>query len=352
MKKKKGLKIFGGILLGIVLIVVVAVGCLTVREYRPDPVESVTPGGGTRSLNIGEEFTVLTYNTGYAGLSKDEDFFMDGGKKVSPESQILVEENLDGISQTLTEQNADIYFLQEVDRDSKRTYHIDEQDYYEQKLGMSGMFACNFKCDFVPYPLPPIGKVTSGLVTMTEFQVAEASRIALPESFSWPVKTCNLKRCMLETRIPLEGTEKELVMINFHLEAYDSGEGKIAQSKMLAEKLKAEYEKGNYVIAGGDFNQTFEGIDKYPIHDKSSWVPGVVGSEDIPDGFSYAISDNVPTCRLLNGPYSGNYEDSQVYVIDGFIVSDNIEIKNVENIDTEFVYTDHQPVRLEALLKN
>ena len=42
--------------------------------------------------------------------------------------------------------------------------------------------------------------------------------IALPESFTWPVKTCNLKRCMLETRIPLEGSDKELVMINFHLE--------------------------------------------------------------------------------------------------------------------------------------
>ena len=58
--------------------------------------------------------------------------------------------------------------------------------------------------------------------------------------------------------MPLEGTDKELVLINFHLEAYDSGEGKIAQSKMLAEKLESEYQQGNYVIAGGDFNQTFE----------------------------------------------------------------------------------------------
>ena len=47
------------------------------------------------------------------------------------------------------------------------------------------------------------------------------NRIKLAESFSWPIKTCNLKRCMLETRIPIEGTDKELVLINFHLEAYD-----------------------------------------------------------------------------------------------------------------------------------
>ena len=53
-------------------------------------------------------------------------------------------------------------------------------------------------------------------------------------------------------------------------------------------------------------------------------------NEDIPEGFSYAVSDNVPTCRLLNGPYSGNYDDSQVYVLDGFIVSDNLKIDQVE----------------------
>lgn len=109
--------------------------------------------------------------------------------------------------------------------------------------------------------------------------------------------------------------------------------------------------KGNYVIAGGDFNQTFDGMDTYPIHDKDSWVPGKVGKEDIPEGFSYAVSDNVPTCRLLNGPYSGNYDDSQVYVLDGFIVSDNLKIDQVENINTQFEYTDHQPVKLNVTLK-
>ena len=104
-------------------------------------------------------------------------------------------------------------------------------------------------------------------------------------------------------------------------------------------KLKEEYEKGNYVIVYGDFNQTFDGMwTPHPIHDKDSWVPGKVGKEDIPEGFSYAVSDNVPTCRPLNGPYSGNYDDSQVYVLDGFIVSDNLKIDQVENIDTVRIY--------------
>ena len=351
MKKKKVLKIIGGIVLIIVLAVAAFVLFLTIREYRPDAEEKVTVSGGTESLQAGDSFTVLTYNTGYAGLSRDEDFFMDGGEKVRPDSKELVEDNLAGICSVMKEQDVDCYFLQEVDRDARRSFHIDEQEYYENALGMEGMYACNFKCDFIPYPFPPIGKVDSGLVTMTDLAVSDATRIALPESFKWPIKTCNLKRCMLETRIPIEGSGRELVLINFHLEAYDSGEGKIAQSKMLAEKLAEEYEKGNYVIAGGDFNQTFEGVDTYPILNTENWKPGIIGTGDIPEHFSFAVSDNVPSCRLLNEPYSGNYEDSQVYVIDGFIVSDNLEVVNVENIDIDFMWSDHQPVRLEVILK-
>lgn len=351
MKAKKRLKKVGTVLFVVFLAVAVVLIYYTVREYRPDEMETIeTVGDGMESLAMGDTCTIMTYNTGYAALSCEEDFFMDGGTKVRPDSEEVVEDNLAGIASILEQEDADVYFLQEVDRNARRSYHIDEMEYYEESLGLSGIYACNFKCDFVPYPVPPIGQVEAGLVTLTDYTVSAASRISLPESFSWPIKTCNLKRCMLEVRIPIEGSEKELVLINFHLEAYDSGEGKLAQSRMLAEKLQEEYEKGNYVIAGGDFNQTFEGIDTYPILDTDNWMPGEIGEDDIPEGFSFAVSDNVPTCRLLNAPYSGNYEDSQVYVLDGYIVSDNLEVLRIENIDTEFQYSDHQPVRLTVQL--
>ena len=350
MKGKKILKRVGVVILCIVLVVAAVLIFYTVREYRPKSIEFLNVGNGTKTLSEGDSFSVLTYNTGYGALSKDEDFFMDGGSKVQPDSKEVVEKNLAGISDILKDQAADFYFIQEVDIDAKRSFHINERAYYEKALDMSSIYACNFKCDFVPYPIPPIGKVEAGLVTMTDYQVESAKRIKLAESFSWPIKTCNLKRCMLETRIPIEGTDKELVLINFHLEAYDSGEGKVAQMKQLSEKLQEEYAKGNYVIAGGDFNQTFEGMDTYPLKDQENWTPGIVGADDIPDGFCLFATDNVPTCRLLNAPYSGNYEDSQVYVIDGFIVSDNLQVTMLQNVDTGFVYSDHQPVQMQVTM--
>ena len=41
--------------------------------------------------------------------------------------------------------------------------------------------------------------------------------------------------------MPIEGSDKELVSINLHLEAYDDGEGKAKQLKQLMDLLKEEY---------------------------------------------------------------------------------------------------------------
>ncbi len=354
MSMKKLFKILGCIAAAAVVLAAAFLGVMTAWEYRPEAVENIEVPEAMaegRMMKEGQTLSILSLNTGYCGLSKDENFFMDGGTKVAPDSRELVERNISGISQILADAQTDIYFLQEVDVNSKRSYHIDQTEAYSSELGMPGIFAYDFNAKFVPYPFPMIGKVESGLYTMTGYKVTEASRIALPESFSWPIKTCNLKRCILMSRLPVEGTDKELVLMNFHLEAYDSGEGKIAQTRLLASLIQEEYEKGNYVIAGGDFNQTIEGIDKYPIWNTEDWVPGTLMNSDLPEHFSFAVSDNAPTCRLLNGPYSGNYQDSQVYVIDGFIVSDNMDLVSVENIDVGFEYSDHQPVRLTVKLK-
>ena len=349
MKKVwKGILIFVAVLIGVL---VLGVGFLTIVEYRPAPVESLEAAGGEKPLAVGDSIRLLTFNIGFGCLSKDEDFFMDGGKKVAPESRELPEENMAGIAQFLQEEEADICLLQEVDVDSTRSFHINEKEYLEEALGIKGILATNFRSFFVPYPIPPIGKVDGGILTLSQYPVREASRISLPVPFKWPVRIANLKRCLLVARLPIEGTDKELVIINLHLEAYDNGEGKIAQSKMLNDVLAQEYEKGNYVIAGGDFNQTLDTLlTSYPRLNPDGWLPGTLSNENLPEHFSYAMTDNVPTCRTLAKPYSGSYEDTQLYILDGFIFSDNLRLDTLENVDLNFRYADHNPVLLEVTL--
>lgn len=352
--KKRILKTTGIVVLLLLAIVVVFLAFVTITEYKPDEVEQLEIISEEKGeANPNDTLKLIAYNIGYAALSQKEDFFMDGGKKVRPDNQALIQENLEGIVSELKELNADVYLLQEVDLNSKRTYYTNEKEYLEQEMGMSGIFAYNFNSKYVPYPFPTIGKVESGMLTLSQHAVTEATRISLPVPFSWPVSTCNLKRALLETRLPLMGSDKELVIINLHLEAYDDGEGKIKQTKMLMSKLEEEYAKGNYVIAGGDFNQVFEGFSGgYLIKDKDFWTPGNIEENSIPDGFTIAVDDSNPTSRLLNEPYPGNNEDAQVYVIDGFIVSPNVEVQEVKVIDTQFKYSDHQPVSLSVRLKN
>lgn len=345
------LKVIIGVMAVVFLIGAAGVIYLTVREYRPKKNEKVEVPKGSRKLSVSDKLTFLTWNTGYASLDKTQDFFMDGGTKVMPDKKEEVLANMEAISQTLKENAADVYFLQEVDIYSKRSYYQDQTAFYREELGMGNMFAYNFKCDFVPYPLPFIGHVESGVATYTQLGAAEASRIALPESFSWPVKTCNLKRCLLTTRIPFEDSDKELVLVNLHLEAYDDGAGKKAQSALLAQVLEEEYQKGNYVIAGGDFNQTFSSVAKYPIWNKDGWVPPKMDEDSLPEGFRFVIDDSAPTCRLLDAPYTGSYDTSQVYVLDGFIVSENIMVETADVVDVGFENTDHQPVRMTVNLK-
>ena len=333
-------------------------------EYKPAAEETVlieTQNGSTapvKILNPGDTLTVFSQNTGYAGLGEEADFFMDGGSSVQPKVEHSVK-NLTGLSEFLNRLNADVYFLQEVDTDSKRSYGINQAQTYWNSLSennpdrsYSSAFALNFSCNYVPYPMPPIGKVHSGLQTISGFSMNNAKRVSLPCPFQWPVSACNLKRCLLVSYVPLENTDRQLVLVNLHLEAYDDGEGKAAQTKALMDLLTREYEKGNYVIAGGDFNQIFPGtLETYPINSPDLWTPGVLEEDMLPEGWQFAYDSVTPTCRLLNQPYNPDSEDTQFYILDGFILSPNCTVRSVTTVNSDFLFADHNGVKLEVALE-
>lgn len=327
---------------------------LSIREYKPEETESVTiEGKGSRTLSEGDSLRVTSWNIGYGGLDQDHDFFMDGGKDVRPKSEDVIRTNLDGITRQIEELNSDVYFLQETDVDSKRSYHVNEYAHLAEAFPeFENTFAPNYKVDYVPYPIPTIGKVESGLVSLNSFSASESQRIALPTAFSWPVRLGQLKRGLLVNRVPVSGTEKELVLVNLHLEAYDSGEGKIAQTKLLVEFLEQEYAKGNYVIAGGDFNQTFsrEDMEQYPVINPDLWTPGVLDLSGLSEDWILAEDHTVPSCRLLNQPYNPESPDTQFYIIDGFLLSPNLTLEEVKTTDAGFRYADHNPVTIQVRL--
>jgi endonuclease/exonuclease/phosphatase family metal-dependent hydrolase len=177
-------------------------------------------------------------------------------------------------------------------------------------------------------------------------------RRSLPISTSL-TKILDLDRCYSVTRIPVENG-KELLLYNVHASAYGSDDSiRTAQMTMLFEDMQSEYEKGNYVICGGDFNHDFTGDSTQKLN----------GGAEVDFGWAQPFPMNllpdciercdgytelVPTCRNCDIPYkAGNF----TIIVDGFLVTKNVEVSSVENINTEFVYSDHNPVVLEFALK-
>ncbi len=328
---------------------------LVFAEYFPEDRESLNiDGTSKKTIDKDKSIRLITYNLGYLSLDSTQDFFMDGGENVRPKNATNVTKNLAAVKNFIDSQKADIFLFQEVDLNAKRSYKINEYDGLKNEFEGTAAFAYMFNSLYIPYPIfNTVGHVESGVATLNKYNVTEATRVSLPSAIKWPKRAVMYKNCLLEERIPIKGSKKELVVYNVHLDAYGSGEGKNAQLDVLLENMKAEYEKGNYVIAGGDFNQTFPGVDmeKFPLIDTEHYVPNQLTADYLPKGWKFVTDIEKPSSRLLNEPYTGNYDNTQLYVIDGFLLSPNIKSESVTTIENNFSYSDHHPVKIKIKLK-
>ncbi len=67
----------------------------------------------------------------------------------------------------------------------------------------------------------------------------------------------------------------------------------------------------------------------------------------LPEGFKFAYDNAVPTCRVLNAPFT-SLTENQLYAIDGFILSPNLELDFIAAVNGNFRYTDHNPVYMRV----
>ena len=77
---------------------------------------------------------------------------------------------------------------------------------------------------------------------------------------------------------------KELVIFELHMSAYgNSDEIREGQIRMLTEDMQKEYEAGNYVLCGGDFNHDLK-ADENDSAERESWAYPFPRSE-LPEHF-------------------------------------------------------------------
>lgn len=327
---------------------------ISLTDYKPENVIALeVQHNQDLSLPIEKEFSITTFNLGYGGLDKNEHFFMDGGSNSRASSKEKVEENMLAIADFLKETASDFYFLQEVDRDSTRSYHINEEAYLTEKLPhYSSTFAQNYLVKWVPVPVTkPHGSVNSGLVTLAKYQISESKRLALKGQESWPRQLFELDRSMLEQRIPL-ANGKELLLINAHLSAYDKG-GKVRKQQLgfINNYVTKEFEKGNYIIIGGDWNHSIPTTDPNIFPTTEAWPDWLqmIPEDFLPEGFQWVADKTISTSRTIAKPYVEG--ENFLSVIDGFLISENIELVSVSGHPLDFEYSDHNPVTVVFKLK-
>ena len=253
---KKWVKIILCVLLALLLLAGGYVAYVFIDYHRIGD-QMLTPVQSTdaaRSVDTNTAYTVVSWNIGFGAYEDDYGFFMDGGTESRAWSKERLTANMDAIAGYLKQQNADFCLLQEVDIGSTRTYHVDEREpLYAALFNKSSVFCQNYDSPYLLYPLTaPHGASRSGLLTFSPANITAADRVELPVESGF-MKLLDLDRCYSVSRVPVSGGG-ELVLYDLHLSAYTS-DGTIAteQLALLLADMQAEYEKGSWCVAGGDF---------------------------------------------------------------------------------------------------
>ncbi len=353
---KKFLKVMAAIISVIIIAAIVYIAYVFIAYDRiEDELAIEVDHTSSEIIQTDTEYTLTTFNIGYGAYSPDYSFFMDGGEYARALSEDDVNTNVAGAIEIISQIDPDFALFQEVDIDATRSYHIDQYMMMEDAFpDFSSVFVMNYDSPYIFYPLlEPIGKSVSGIVTLSKYKISAALRRSLPLESGFR-KLLDLDRCYSITRFPI-ANDQELVLINVHLSAFTAdvtiGE---AQLKMLFEDAQQEVDAGNYVIIGGDFNKDLFGNSPEifgTTRELPNWAKPI-NEELIPDSFAIVHPENdenlVPTLRSTETAYVEG--ESFVTVLDGFIVSTNVEVIHEEHIDAGFTYSDHNPVLLRFKL--
>ena len=346
---KKILKVLLFVLLMAIIGFIGLIAYAVLTDFKPKEKEIVFSSDKAQNLKYPLDLSMVTWNIGYCGLDKDMDFFYDGGTKVfTPKASCI--NNLLEVKKFLKQNDsADFIFIQEIDKGSKRSYYINEYDTISKTLvEYSPFFAKNYDVFFVPVPpSTPMGKVLSGLATFSKFQPSSSIRYSFPGEYGFPKQLFMLDRCFLVNRYPLENG-KELVVINTHNEAFDPGQIRKAQMAYLRDFLLKEFANGNYIITGGDWNQTPPQFKSEFTENKTDTTQMVIPADFLPSEWKWLFDNTTPSERNVVAAYNSSTTTTNVF--DFFLISPNISIISVKGIQLNFQNSDHNPVKIKVKL--
>jgi endonuclease/exonuclease/phosphatase family metal-dependent hydrolase len=204
---------------------------------------------GTESADAGERLRVASWNIHFGAGST-----LDDARRFPREQ---VEQNIQRIGEVLKRERVDIVALQEVDRDSQRSGHLDQLEMLRHATGLThASFATTWDAAWVPYPVtaPPkqqYGRMWSGQAVLSRFPIVDQKRhgLAQPARNGRIFNRFYLHRCIQQVALDL-GRGRTLSLLNVHLEAFDMANRR-SQARAMARLMRRI---GDHGLALGDLN--------------------------------------------------------------------------------------------------
>lgn len=321
--------------------------------YSPDDVSSININNNqVRLIESNEEITILTYNIGYGGLDSQWDSYNSGGRNTRAKSKTHVMDNLESIVDKIDDINPDIFLLQEIDIDSKRSFNMDQISFLKEKYpNYSYVYAKNKDIRWIPLPITsPTGKIQSGISTFSKYNSLESLRYSLPSNGNFLTNLFEYKWAITKTVFETDAPGN-LIVINVKLSPYNEGDFiREEQLHFLKTLLEEEYDNGNYIVVGGDYSHNLPGADPSNFRYTEEWPAWL---KNIPDdyeisNFNWQIDENTASFRSLRDSFDNGR--TFVAVTDGFLVSDNIQVEEVTTLKDNFEHSNHNPVTIRLKL--
>lgn len=308
------------------------------------------------NIHKGQIISLMLWNISYGGMPAEMDFFYSGG------IDLMVSEKryFENFRKIKTKLNAacdsiDMLLIQKVDTSSKRSYFDNQFVQLSSELDKFEYSYClNFSVPYIPVPLDqPIGEVHSGMMTMSKFKSRDSKRIGLDsKTYFWPKRLFTAQRCMSVHSYKVNGSDKQLHILNVHLDSYDyQGKFRLQQLQQLWEYADSLENKGDYIIAGGGWNMNPPGFKKYRIKNGYLGKPSFpeIDSSKFFSGWKFDYRYDIPTSRSLKEAY--RHGAISTTIKDFFICSPNISVLEVNTANQLFENSDHQAIYLEVFLK-
>ena len=291
-------KLTSYLIIGVMIFVVIFFFWASSPNYSLNDYSKLITNNHPVKFNKDSVYSIITYNIGYlSGMTNN---------KAIAKPKDLFDKNLEKVKKEFRLLNSDFIAFQEIDYASARSYKVNQQNEIAE-LGYNFLAqAINWDETYVPFPYwPPsmhFGRMLSGQSILSKYPLKNHQRIVLERVKNNPFYRDALYLERLAQVVTVTIENKDLIIINVHLESYDkpTRERQLDVVIDLFNKYKNDYP----TILLGDFNSDIE--YENPAINKILTLDNI-GNAAFESTYDFSFSSANPFKRIDYIFYSKNY---------------------------------------------